>query len=147
VRGLLAQPAPAKVIEMALLVIVLVIAICSVPLGTAIIVLRHRTLAIAYACSALIAGVAAYDATFSYEYYPNSNTRFLGWPVPYIIFQRERPDAPWTDFVGWQMLGAFPVNMALFLFVPSMVILVLARRRTKKLLQSAVPWKRPTDRQ
>jgi hypothetical protein len=79
------------------------------------------------------AAVAAYITTFQYEYFANANTRVCGWPVPYIVFQRDNADAPWLDFIGWTLAAAYPLNLLFYLFLPSVVMLVmhywLRRRR------------------
>ena len=75
-----------------------------------------------------VANIAAYFTTFHYIYFANANTRFHGWPVPTVIFQRDGPDAPWLDFVGPTILLAYPMNLTLFAIIPSIVAVVLARR-------------------
>jgi hypothetical protein len=83
----------------------------------------------------LAAAIAAALTTFNYDYFPNSNTMFRGWPVPYIIFQRENADAPWLDFIGATILFAYPLNLIIYLTPPSLVLLAvhyLFRRRTTR---------------
>ena len=87
----------------------------------------NRKLRGLFAAIIVVAAVVAFYTTFYYEYYSNPNTRMFGWPIPRVVFQRTGPDAPWLDFVGWTILGAYPINSALFLIVPSIVFLVLAR--------------------
>ncbi|WP_145167522.1 hypothetical protein [Rubripirellula lacrimiformis] len=69
--------------------------------------------------------VAAYFSTFRYTYLANANTRFHGWPVPTVIFQRDGPGEPWLDFVGPTVILAYPMNLVLFAFVPALVVLAV----------------------
>lgn len=75
--------------------------------------------------------VGAYYSTFNYTYFANANTRFHGWPVPQVIFQRDGPGEPWLDFVGPTVVLAYPMNVVLFSIVPALLVLVvyLAKRR------------------
>ena len=93
---------------------------------------QSRTLRGLFAVIIVAAFVAAFFTTFYYDYYSNPNTRMFGWPIPRVVFQRTGPDAPWLDFVGWITFGAYPINSVLFLFVPSIIFLVLARRNRAK---------------
>jgi hypothetical protein len=77
--------------------------------------------------SAVLAVISSYITTFHYEHMPNSNTRFVGWPIPRVVFQRDTPDGPWLDFVGITMLLAFPMNFILFVLVPSILALPFTR--------------------
>lgn len=81
-----------------------------------------------------VATVAAVWTTYGYEYYPDENTRICGWPTPVIIFQRHDHDSPWLDFVGPTTLLALPMNLIVFMFVPSVVSLGISfwSRRTSK---------------
>ena len=69
--------------------------------------------------------VTAYVTTFHYTYLANSNTRFHGWPVPTVIFQRDGPGEPWLDFVGPTVILAYPMNLVLFAFVPALMVLAV----------------------
>ncbi|MFG0254075.1 MAG: hypothetical protein ACF787_03095 [Rhodopirellula sp. JB053] len=69
--------------------------------------------------------VTAYLTTFHYTYLANANTRFHGWPVPTVIFQRDGPGEPWLDFVGPTIVLAYPMNLVLFAFVPSLIVLAV----------------------
>src|SRR5208282_6772843 len=62
--------------------------------------------------------------TFFLKYNANQNTRVYGWPVPIVIFQRDGPNAPWLDYVGPTPLLAYPVNLVLYLCVPSLLIVL-----------------------
>ena len=73
--------------------------------------------------------VATVGMTGFFSYYPNPNTHFFGWPIPRVVFQRDTPDSPWLDFVGPTIVLAYPMNFVLFLFVPSVVFILLSRRR------------------
>lgn len=72
------------------------------------------------------AGVCVFT-TFNYSYYANSNTRFHGWPIPTVVFQRGDAESPWLDFVGPTTFLAYPMNLILFLIVPSVTLLSLSR--------------------
>jgi hypothetical protein len=69
--------------------------------------------------------------TFFYSYTPNQNTRVYGWPVPTVIFQRDGPNAPWLDFVGTTTMLAYPINLILYLCLPSILIMLLVLRRSR----------------
>lgn len=69
--------------------------------------------------------VAAYLTTFHYTYLANANTRFHGWPVPTVIFQRDGPGEPWLDFVGPTVILAYPMNLVLFAIVPALMVLAV----------------------
>lgn len=76
---------------------------------------------------AVLAVLGSYITTFHYEHMPNSNTRFVGWPIPRVIFQRDTADGRWLDFVGINMVLAFPMNFMLFMLLPSIVALPFTR--------------------
>lgn len=57
----------------------------------------------------------AYVLTYHYVYLPDSNTRVLGWPVPWAVLQRDAPGEPWLDFVGPTVVLALPLNIVLLL--------------------------------
>ncbi|TWU48953.1 hypothetical protein Poly51_48570 [Rubripirellula tenax] len=80
--------------------------------------------------------VAAYLTTFHYTYLANANTRFHGWPVPTVIFQRDGPGEPWLDFVGPTVILAYPMNLVLFSFVPAMFVLAVFVFRKRSRLHS-----------
>ena len=67
--------------------------------------------------------VVGYWTSFRYEYFKNENTRFCGWPVPIVVFQRENPDAHWDDFVGPTTGLGYPMNVAIFMALPSVIFL------------------------
>ena len=83
----------------------------------------------AYVAVVITAAVAAWLTTFRYEYFSNENTRICGWPVPVVIFQRENAKAPWLDFVGATSPLAYPMNLAIFMVIPSAVFLVMIFRK------------------
>ena len=76
----------------------------------------------------LTAAIAAYFTTFHCVYYANENTRFHGWLVPTVIFQRASPTSPWLDFIGPVTFLAYPMNVLLFSLIPSLGTLISARR-------------------
>ena len=79
-----------------------------------------------YIAILVICMVVAFVTTFLYVHSPNENTRVHGWPVPLVIFQRDGPNAPWLDFVGPTPALAYPINLILYLCLPSFLILVVA---------------------
>lgn len=79
------------------------------------------------------AAIAAYFSTFHYIYYADENTRFHGWPIPRIVFQRNNADSPWLDFVGPTIILAYPMNLILYLLIPSIALLLWNRFRAKTL--------------
>lgn len=82
---------------------------------------------------------AAYFTTFYYTYHANANTRFHGWPVPTVIFQRDGPGQPWLDFVGPTVILAYPMNLVLFAFVPALVVFVIFLFRKRPQTQAPAP--------
>ena len=97
----------------------------------AIVALSSRTrlwVRVLYICCFVTAAVAAYFTTFHYVHYTNANTRFHGWPIPTVVFQRDSPTSPWLDFVGPTVILAYPMNLLLFVLLPSILALVLAHR-------------------
>ncbi len=74
-----------------------------------------------------LAGTIVMTGYFSY--YADSNTRVFGWPIPRVIFQRDTPDAPWLDYIGPTIVLAYPLNFLLYIFFPSMVAVLLSRKR------------------
>lgn len=74
------------------------------------------------------AAMAAYFTTYQYIYYPNENTRFHGWPVPWVVEQRENLTAPWLDFIGPLIVLAYPMNLILYILLPSVVALAIVYR-------------------
>src|SRR5262245_27754403 len=79
----------------------------------------------AYSAGLLIAASVAAYSTFFYDYFPDPNTHVVGWPIPTIIFQRDDANSPWLDFVGPTVIFAYPMNFALFMFLPCVVFLNL----------------------
>ena len=119
---------------MSLLILVSAVILCGVPVFTAVYLFQkpHGVLAYVYMMLMIVALAASYFTTFRYEYYANSNTRIHGWPVPAVIFQREGPDAPWLDYIGWNAIAAFPANAALYAFIPSLFFFAICRRHRKR---------------
>jgi hypothetical protein len=91
-----------------------------------VILVRRRSssrMRFAYLAALVAAAVAAAWTTFHYDYFSNENTRICGWPVPVVIFQRENPDSHWDDFVGPMTILGYPINVAIFMLIPSGVFL------------------------
>lgn len=79
-----------------------------------------------YIAIAIAAAAGAVWSTFYYVYFPNENTRFHGWPVPYIVFQRVDADSRWADYVGPTLLVGMPMNFIIFMLAPAIVFLFLS---------------------
>lgn len=75
---------------------------------------------------AFLALVATIGMTGFFSYYLNPNTRIVGWPIPSVVFERDTPTSAWWDFVGPLTLLAFPMNFILYMFIPSVVFLLLS---------------------
>lgn len=71
--------------------------------------------------------IASYFTTFRYTYPADANTRFRGWPVPTVIFQRDGPNEPWLDYVGPTVVLAYPMNLVLFAILPAFLVLFVYR--------------------
>ena len=80
------------------------------------------------------AACVAYWTTFRCVYFSNDNTRVHGWPVPIVVFQRADSDSPWLDYVGPTTLMGYPMNFALFMAAPSLLLLALAWRQHRRVL-------------
>lgn len=85
-------------------------------------------LRIAYVAVLLVIAVVAARTTFWYEYFPDENTRIRGWPVPLVVFQRRSAEAPWLDYVGPTTLLGYPLNLAIFMVVPSALFMYWSNR-------------------
>lgn len=86
-----------------------------------------KVLRLSYWSWFVVAAGACIFTTFNYNYYSNSNTRFYGWPIPTVVFQRDDAESPWLDFVGPTSFLAYPMNLILFLIVPSVALLAWSR--------------------
>ena len=85
----------------------------------------------AYVAVLIIGAAAAWLTTFRYEYFLNENTRAWGWPVPIVIWQRDNAESPWLDFVGPTSILAYPMNLAIFMVIPSAVFLIVVFRQRR----------------
>jgi hypothetical protein len=117
----------------AVIVLIVVLVALAVTVMAAISVLGRGSnwLRVVYVVFMMIAVVAAYFTTFQYVYFENENTRFHGWPVPMVIWQREGPDEPWRDFVGTALFFAFPLNLLFYAVLPSSAAWLLAALRPR----------------
>lgn len=115
--------APALVIGFLLAAAVVAWAVVNAVSGRA-----TRWVRVLYLVCFLAAAIAAYFTTFHCIYYANANTRVHGLPIPTVVFQRHDSSAPWLDFVGPAVFLAYPMNLILYALLPSVVVLVLARR-------------------
>jgi membrane protein implicated in regulation of membrane protease activity len=86
-----------------------------------------RAIGLIYWLLVVVAAGVCVFTTFNYNGYSNSNTRFYGWPIPIVIFQRQDAESPWLDFVGLTTFLAYPINLILFLIVPSVALLAWSR--------------------
>ena len=110
---------------MAALILLLFLAALAVVVGSAVVVLTGaagHVARYAYIAVAIVVFGVSYWAT-SYDYYQNANTHIYGWPIPAIVWQRENATSPWADFPFY---GAFPLNLILFMSVPSLAFLAIA---------------------
>lgn len=101
----------------------------------AVVALSGRTprwVRVFYFCCLVVAVVAAHYTTYHYAYFLNSNTQMYGWPVFAVILQRDSPTSPWLDFVGPTTVLAYPMNVLLFVLIPSIASLVFARRANSR---------------
>ncbi|WP_145176164.1 hypothetical protein [Rubripirellula lacrimiformis] len=93
------------------LILLLFLAACGLVIGAACAAIAGRVpiwLGALYLLSLIGGAIAAYITTFRYTYLANANTRFHGWPVPTVIFQRDGPGEPWLDFIGPTIVLAYP---------------------------------------
>lgn len=118
---------------MAAVLLILFLAIVAVDVWGAVAVMFRPGLGgwlgASYWLIVILALAAAIAMTGFFSYYSNPNTHIFGWPIPRVIFQRDTPDSPWLDYVGPTIVLAYPMNFVLFLFVPSVVFILLSRRR------------------
>jgi MFS family permease len=91
-----------------------------------------RAQRLTYFIIASVAIAAGIWSTYGYDYYSNPNTHMYGWPIPYVIFQRKNPEAPWLDYFGITAILALPMNWVIFLFLPSAAIVVVSVIQKKK---------------
>jgi ribose/xylose/arabinose/galactoside ABC-type transport system permease subunit len=108
-------------------VIIAVAVIAVIVNGGAGVVARNSFVVITLALSAL-----AFWTTFHCERFVDANTRDIGWPIPCMVFQRKDAHSPWLDFVGPISVLAYPMNLTLFLIVPSLVFLGIALIRFRR---------------
>ncbi len=69
--------------------------------------------------------VGSYFSSFHFQYYLNPNTQVAGWPIPLAIFQRDTPNGPWIDYVGWVTDFAFPMNCVILLGVSLIIVWII----------------------
>ena len=89
-------------------------------------------LCFSYFVVVMLTCVATYLMTSLYSHYANPNTRIFGWPIPRIVFQRQNPESPWLDYFGPTILLAYPMNFVLYMFIPSVVFILVVRYRHRK---------------
>ena len=112
-------------------------AIITVDVWAAIAVIFGRggggKFSISYFAVAILVFIVAFLMTQYFSYYHNPNTRFFGWPIPRVVFQRDTPTSPWLDYVGPTVVLAYPMNFVIFMFIPSVVFIILALRRRREI--------------
>jgi hypothetical protein len=139
-------------IDMAIAIVVAALVIIALNVWAGVVVFFGRFagtwLRVAYFLVLLAAGIAA-GWTTGWEYYSNENTRIVGWPVPVVIFQRDDANAPWLDFVGPTTVFGYPMNLAIFMSVPSALFLGLVHWRkwigAKRAAEPSAPVDRPGE--
>ena len=115
----------------ALLIIVLLMAAAAIAWTTACVMdgMAGRRAKHAYLATLGTAGFAAWWTAYRYNFFANENTHVYGWPVPWLIFQRDDAQSPWLDYVGPAVLFGLPMNFILFAFLPCLVFLGMAYYR------------------
>lgn len=124
-----------------LIVIGLFLGVLGIPIGGSIYILRKAGRILRRSLVAMILlsiPISIWLTHIRVQY--NENTYAFGWPIPRVVFQRDSPDGPWLDFIGWTLILAYPLNY-LALLVP-LVLACLAimgfhnvRSRTNKISQ------------
>ena len=124
---------------MATLLLSIFLAIVAVDIWAAVLVVFGRSvrrwLSRSYFLIVLLAFIAVFLVTSFFSYYSNPNTHVFGWPVPRVIFQRDTPTSPWLDYVGPTILLAYPMNFILYMFFPSVAVIIfilLWRRQDRR---------------
>jgi hypothetical protein len=128
---------------MLLLVLLFFILAAVVTIGAILVMLFSRRLSGLFR-KTYIFGTAAtiistFLTTFHYGYMADPNTEVFGWPIPLAVFQRDSPTAPWLDYVGPISLLAYPMDLLIFLFVPSALVLLrfaMLRKPLKNLIST-----------
>jgi hypothetical protein len=115
---------------MAVLVILFFLLAATVTLWAMIFIFASRRLnrlmRVSYVIGTLAIATAAFFTTFYYGYYSDPNTCVFGWPIPMVVEQRTNATSPWLDFAGPTVVLAYPMNFLIFLFLPSILVLVQA---------------------
>lgn len=88
-----------------------------------------RRMRIAYLGCLVATSIVACFMTLRFRYSPGPDIRVHGWPTPTVVFQRDSANSAWVEFVDPLYRFAIPLNLAYLLSVPSIVFLVLLRRR------------------
>jgi len=126
-----------------LILIGLFLGVLGIPIGGSIYIMRKAGRFLRRSLLAMILlsiPIAIWLTHIRVQY--NENTYAFGWPIPRVVFQRDFPDGPWLDFIGWTLILAYPLNY-LAILVP-IVLACLAimgfqnvRSRTNKISQQA----------
>jgi hypothetical protein len=72
----------------------------------------------------LAVGAVTWYMTYRYKYMPHEDKKIHGWPVPSLIFQRSTSDGRWLDYVGPNVILAYPINYVFYLSIPTLLLTV-----------------------
>ena len=72
----------------------------------------------------LAVGVVTWYMTYRYKYMPHEDKKIHGWPVPSLIFQRSASDGRWLDYVGPNVILAYPINYIFYLSIPTLLLTI-----------------------
>ena len=117
---------------MLILLFILFLAMIAVDILAAVFVLKYRVrrfMRTSYLITVFLVFLATMLETYFFSYYENPNTRIYGWPIPSVVFQRDSSSAPWKDYIGPTIVLAYPMNFAIYMSIPSVVFIILTRRR------------------
>jgi len=109
-----------------IILIGIILALVGVPVGGGIYVLRRggkiiRRLLLAVLIVAIPLAIVLTQMRVQW----NENTFAYGWPVPTVVFQRDSPEGPWLDFIGWTMFLAYPLNYLALVVSPVILSLIV----------------------
>ena len=102
-----------------LISILVLLLLVSVPIGgTVYVFLRKKKWISLILVAVLVLGIPISIAMTNRRVEYNENTYAYGWPVPVVVFQRESPEDPYRDFVGWTTILAYPLNYLIAIWIP-----------------------------
>lgn len=94
---------------------------------------------IVYLATSVCAAWTSIWKTSNVVYFTDPNQRVHGWPLPWVIWQRKDADSAWLDYVGLITLLAYPLNMAIFVAVPSVVFLAYCNLKSRQKSAGTIP--------